>query len=261
MNRDTVSQLTLAEFENESRTLHITSDLNYQNASGLVDAVTTSLKNHPQEIVLDMNRVEMIDSSGLRALLQSRKRCVDSNVKFKLFSLSNAVERVIAMSGFATLFGLSPLEHIPSEDKNHVCSKSETWKVMEYQAASDPTMISVLRGKIMDAATSAGAIGDTLCDIQIAVGEALTNSYRHGSPVKGTSKIKLRCMTCCKAVVIEIEDEGDSFDPDAICKPDPNAMRDHGMGIFLMRQAMDVVEFYTGCPGNRVRMIKWLNAD
>lgn len=261
MDRDTVSQLTLAEFEKDSQTLHIASDLNYENASDLIDAVAASLQTQPRQITLDMNKVELIDSSGLRALLQSRKHCMNNNVKFKLLSLSSTAERVIAMSGFAALFGLAPVEPIPSSDKSHMCPEPESWKVMEYQAISDPTMISVLRSKVMDAAVSAGAAGDTFCDIQIAVGEALTNSYRHGSPVKGTSKIKLRCMTCCKAVVIEIEDEGSSFDPDAICKPDPKILRDHGMGIFLMRQAMDVVEFYTGCPGNRVRMIKWLETD
>jgi hypothetical protein len=36
-------------------------------------------------------------------------------------------------------------------------------------------------------------------------------------------------------------------------------MRDHGMGIYLMRHAMDVVEFACNCPGNRVSMLKWLD--
>jgi serine/threonine-protein kinase RsbW len=137
--------------------------------------------------------------------------------------------------------------------------ESEAWNVREYQSVSDPSMVAVLRGRVMDAATDAGAAGDTFCDIQIAVGEALINAYRHGSPNKGVDKIKLRCMTCSRAIVIEIEDEGKPFDPDAVREPNPSNLRDHGMGIFLMRRAMDVVEFCTNCPGNRVRMIKWLN--
>ncbi|MHB9038813.1 MAG: anti-sigma factor antagonist [Armatimonadota bacterium] len=265
MNRDTVSQLKLSEPEahanSEPVTLRITGDLCYDNATEVVDAISTSLLAQPRGIVLDMSKVEMIDSSGLRALLRSRKLCEESNVKFGLRSVSSTVERVIAMSGFATVFGFPAVDQRATrhDASECICPESEAWKVVEYESVSDPSMLGVLRNKVMDAAAAAGAVGDTLCDIQIAVGEALTNAYRHGSPNKGVNHIKLRCMTCSNAIVVEIEDEGNSFDPNAVCEPDPKELRDHGMGIYLMRQAMDVVEFCGNCPGNRVRMIKWLN--
>ncbi|MCL5105008.1 MAG: ATP-binding protein [Armatimonadetes bacterium] len=135
---------------------------------------------------------------------------------------------------------------------------SSGWGIEEHQAASDPSVIAVLRNVVNDTAREAGAGPDDICDIQIAVGEALANAYRHGSPVKGESRITLRCMVCAQAVIVEIEDEGAPFCPDSISEPDPNELRDHGMGIYLMRQAMDVVQFFCNCPGNRVRMVKWL---
>ncbi len=105
------------------------------------------------------------------------------------------------------------------------------------------------------------ARGVTLCDVQIAVGEALTNAYKHGSPRKGVSQIQMRCMSCPAAIVFEVQDEGSPFDPNGTCLPEPHKMRDHGIVIYLMREAMDVVEFESDCPGNRVRMIKWLRDE
>ncbi len=124
-------------------------------------------------------------------------------------------------------------------------------KTYEYVVASESSMISVLRNKACDAAIEAGAHGDDLCDIQIAVGEALTNAYRHGSPNKDINKIAMRCIICSNAYVVEIEDEGEPFDPHSTSEPDPKMLRDHGMGIYLMRQAMDEVEFTIGAPGNK----------
>jgi len=152
---------------------------------------------------------------------------------------------------------LTEMEYV-DEQRMAGALPDQQWKVHEYEVESDPSVISSLREKATSAAREAGARGDTLSDIQIAVGEALTNAYRHGSPKKPENRISLRCMTCPMAVVVEISDEGDRFDFDNCSDPDISQMRDHGMGIYLMRQAMDVVEFCCDCPGNRVRMIKWL---
>ncbi len=134
----------------------------------------------------------------------------------------------------------------------------QQWRVQEFAVESHPSVVSDLRGKAISAAHAAGARDSALCDIQIAVGEALANAYRHGSPKKPENKIRMRCMTCQRAVVVEISDEGERFDFESCSEPDFEQMRDHGMGIYLMRQAMDIVEFCCDCPGNRVRMIKWL---
>lgn len=263
MNRDIPSQLTLSGIEeqtNKTVTLFVRRDLSYENSAEVIAAVSSTLAAKPHGIILDMSKVGLIDSSGLRALLHSRKLCEESDVSFALACICDAVKRVIAMSGFSGVFGLHQIEQDTYRCSDHsaVLPESEAWRVLECQSISDSLMVSMLRNRVMDAAVDAGASGDVYCDIQIAVGEALTNAYRHGSLNKGVDKIKLRCMTCSRAIVIEIEDEGQPFDADAISEPDPSHLRDHGMGIFLMRRAMDVVEFNTNCPGNRVRMIKWL---
>ena len=70
---------------------------------------------------------------------------------------------------------------------------------------------------------------DAMCDIQIAVGEALTNAYRHGSPEKGKSRIGLKCSVCDKVIVLEVQDEGEPFDSGAVADPiRPYARSRHG---------------------------------
>lgn len=264
MSPNIVSQLELPEIGQASaRTplaLKIGNNLFYENAHELVEAVYSSLSKSPSAIVLEAENVRMIDSSGLKALLQSHRLCQNAGVGFELKSVSPNVARVIHLSGFQDIFGLRKHELTirtsrPSADIN---VELTGWKTFEHVATSDPSMISVLRERVADAAREAGADGEVMCDIQIAVGEALTNAYKHGSPNKGVNKIKLRCTVTPKALVVEVQDEGMPFDPMKVAEPDPNNPRENGMGIYLMRQTMDSIDYQIDCPGNRVRMVKWL---
>jgi anti-anti-sigma factor len=247
--------------EGRTLTLRIERDLCYESAHEVVAAVRYLLARSPSEIVVEIGNVNSVDSTGLRTLLVARDLCEEAGVDFRLDKMSDCVARIVHMSGLGRLLGLPEREVSDKTARRGVCLGAAKWKTWEHVAASDAALIAVLRDKATMAAEDAGARGTTLCDIKIAVGEALTNAYRHGSPTKGASKILVRCVTCSAAFVVEVEDEGEPFDPSGTPEPDPRTLKDHGMGIFLMRQAMDVVEFKSNCPGNRVRMVKWLTGE
>ncbi len=259
------SIVSLPELRNDTRaetlTLRIERDLCYECAHEVVAAIRYLVGRSTDEIVVELGGVDMIDSSGLRALLAGQMMCEEVGIRLRLTKVTECVERIIRLSGLATALGLPELEPAPFAERSGVCLGSPVWKTCEHVAASNPALIAVLRDRITAAAESAGAGGDVLCDIKIAVGEALTNAYRHGSPKKGVSRIEVRCMTCSAAFVVEIQDEGPSFNPDDTPDPDPRKLKDHGMGIYLMREAMDVVEFSSTGSGNVVRMVKWLECD
>lgn len=239
-------------------TLRIERDLCYECAHEVIAAVEYLLTRSPSEIVVEIGKANTIDSSGLRALIAASDICKQADVGFRLDKLSDSVARIVYISGLGELLGLdapNPLQHVAPRG---VCLGPMTWKIWEHVASSDPALISALRDRLASAAEDAGACGETLCDIMIAAGEALSNAYRHGSPKKGSNKIVVRCMTCASAVVLEIEDEGLPFDPNDTPDPDPRKLKDHGMGIYLMRQAMDIVEFKSNGHGNCVRLVKWL---
>jgi len=269
VDNSTVSQPNpleiLREQVDNATVLRVASDLCYSGNGALLDAVSDSLSRSAPTITLDLGNVQTIDSSGVRSLLEAHKACEEAGSQLRIDPASECVARILELSGLTRVFGLPEAGPLPDPTRQSdpmALIGSDTheseWQVEEHVAASDPYVISVLRDKATDVAARAGAVGEVLCDIQIAVGEALANAYVHGSPRRGLNRITLRCLSCGQAVAIEVEDQGEPFDPDAVPEPDPSLMRDHGMGISLMRTAMDIVEFTSGCPGNRVRMVKWL---
>ncbi len=232
MERKVLSQLTMldpSEGSDGHLVLKFPSDLSYDNAQGLADEIGMLVTHRPDKLILDMANVDSVDSSGLRTLIGSRGLCEQAGIGFELRSITRCVARTLHVSGLSHTFGLPREDSVvrinvpPADDLD-----TSPWRTYEYVAASEPAVISVLRDKTAQAAAEAGARDDLLCDVQIAVGEALTNAYRHGSPNKGTDKIRLRCLTCPKAMVVEVEDEGEPFDPNATAEPDPKQMRDHG---------------------------------
>lgn len=84
----------------------------------------------------------------------------------------------------------------------------------------------------------------------VAVTEALTNAILHGNHLQPDKKVRLSFNWDPKAnlLKVEIEDEGEGFDPSAL--PDPtkeeNLLRETGRGIFLMRKLSDALYFKSG---------------
>jgi len=90
--------------------------------------------------------------------------------------------------------------------------------------------------------------------IRLALEEALANALRHGNGEDPEKSIIVRYDVDEDRVLIEVEDEGDGFDPDAVPDPteDENIEIPAGRGIMLMRAYMTSVSFNTA--GNRVVM-------
>ena len=67
--------------------------------------------------------------------------------------------------------------------------------------------------------------------------------------------VKLTCEVLADQITIEVEDEGEGFDPGAV--PDPTVEENleipSGRGIVLMRSFMSEVAYMP--PGNRLRMV------
>ena len=80
-------------------------------------------------------------------------------------------------------------------------------------------------------------------------------AIQHGNRQDPGKKVKLEFRVEQTLVVIEVEDEGEGFDADAVPDPtrDENVDIPSGRGIMLMRAYMTDVDFEP--PGNRVRMV------
>ena len=92
--------------------------------------------------------------------------------------------------------------------------------------------------------------------IAVAIREALSNALIHGNRYDVEKPITISVtIKDDGSLFVSVKDFGSGFDPNAL--PNPlaveNLLRNHGRGIFLMRQLMDEVEFSFD-HGTEVRM-------
>ncbi len=90
--------------------------------------------------------------------------------------------------------------------------------------------------------------------IRLALEEALANAFKHGNGNHPEKHVTMHGRVGDDSIEIEIEDQGEGFDPDAVPDPtvDENIEIPSGRGIVLMRSFMTKVWFDP--PGNRVHM-------
>jgi serine/threonine-protein kinase RsbW len=130
-----------------------------------------------------------------------------------------------------------------------------SWQVAHMAAASVPEGITDLRQRIMAFLSTPPFTPEDLSAVELAVGEACTNAFKHGSPKRELDEVRVKCMRNHRTLVVEITDCGCGFNPEQVTPPKPEELRECGMGIMLMRGSMDAVEFEFG-RGTTVRLVK-----
>lgn len=112
----------------------------------------------------------------------------------------------------------------------------------QFEITAHPQNAGPAREKVRDAARLAGFTALDLADIEIAVGEAITNAILYGSP-SADSRVVLAYGIVGPDFVIKVRDEGSGFDPGSVrMEEDTDALG--GRGIRLMRALMDQVDLH-----------------
>jgi len=94
-------------------------------------------------------------------------------------------------------------------------------------------------------------------DLELIVSEACTNVVRHAYPsqnIPGT--LQLRIFYDQKKIQIEIVDFGPGFDPEEIEDPNFEEPKEGGMGLFIIKQLSDKIEYQTLENSNILRLEK-----
>jgi serine/threonine-protein kinase RsbW len=96
-------------------------------------------------------------------------------------------------------------------------------------------------------------------DLQLAVEEACMNVIEHAYGGKG-GEFTVCFEVCGPDAQITVTDHGQPFDPQDVPPPNLSLPLEErpvgGLGIFLMQQLMDDVEFIFSTKGNELRMVK-----
>jgi serine/threonine-protein kinase RsbW len=114
---------------------------------------------------------------------------------------------------------------------------------------------------VREAAKEAGFDERALYEIELAVDEACANVVQHAYGNDHTGELEVCCRLDGADFVVQIHDWGTAFDPDEIPEPDVDAPLEErtlgGLGLFLIRQFMDSVQFtFDPEKGNTLTMVK-----
>jgi serine/threonine-protein kinase RsbW len=88
-----------------------------------------------------------------------------------------------------------------------------------------------------------------------ALGEAFNNVVLHSYAGRPAGDVVVEIHWTRNEIVMEITDDGLSFDPKQVELPDLDALPEGGMGLFIIRSFMDEVDYQAG-PPNVLRMVK-----
>ncbi len=126
----------------------------------------------------------------------------------------------------------------------------------QFEITAHPQNAAHARERVRELAMRAGLSGLDLADVEIAVGEAVTNAILYGSP-SATSLIVIVSGLGGGAFFVEVRDQGHGFDPAALHEED-NHDALGGRGIRLMRALMDQVDLHYNGAGMIARLSKRL---
>jgi serine/threonine-protein kinase RsbW len=120
--------------------------------------------------------------------------------------------------------------------------------------------IPVITQFVADAAIAAKLNEDAVFHCQMAVDEACTNVIEHAYGEDKAESFEVTCFVEPGRCTIQIIDHGKPFDPLLVPEPKISSNLDEimpgGIGLHLMRQLMDEVQFEFLSNGNRLVMVK-----
>ena len=132
----------------------------------------------------------------------------------------------------------------------------------ELSLGAEPTKLADIRAFVEETGQGLGLDETAIYALQLAVDEACTNIIMHAYDTQG-GHIKVQIKSVGDWVEVVIRDWGEAFDPELVPSPDVDAPLEErrlgGMGLFLMQQMMDRVDFeFSDRDGNTLTMAKRL---
>lgn len=132
---------------------------------------------------------------------------------------------------------------------------SKTTK-LEIRIKSDPAQLSDVRRKVDDFVMAAGLDDEGTGAVVLALDEALTNVIRHAYEGKCDRPIEIKLCSDGDEICIEVRDYGRQVPLEKIQSRDLGDVRPGGLGVHIMRECMDCVEFTPQNEGGTVLIMK-----
>ena len=121
------------------------------------------------------------------------------------------------------------------------------------EVASDPRLLHLVRNLVRGYLEEAGFSRERADEVVLGVDEACTNAIRHSCGGNPNDSFRVSSRIVGQWLEIQLEDSGEPAPPEAIGQgaappipTDAESLRPGGLGVHLIHQVFDEVEF---CPG------------
>jgi serine/threonine-protein kinase RsbW len=121
---------------------------------------------------------------------------------------------------------------------------------------ADTRLLGVVRRAVEAVAQMAGFSHKAVYETVLAVSEACANVIEHGYESQPGRSLTICCRALERGLEVRLRDQGKPFDFDAVPHLPPDALREGGRGVFLIRKLMDEVSSSTAETGNELRLFK-----
>ncbi len=225
-------------------------------------ALGEALDSGCRNVILDLKRVTYADSSALSLLVWLDQKLRPVSGRMVLTGANRDVTRILELSGLVQIAAsvmTSPNVTAALEGLDLPPKAVDPLWVEELPMPAKVEALAAAREQVAALVSRLGLGDAALFDIKVALGEALANAVRHGSPSDGEGEVDIRVEAYPDRVVLRVIDAGCGFDGIHACSGDVYASG--GRGVMFMRALMDGVEFTPSeTGGTTVTLVKHRSA-
>ena len=214
-------------------------------------------------VVMDLSDVTYADSTALGLLVWADRNLAPLDGRLVLCGANPDVARILELSG---LVGAAPTISSEADVAQALAMVAEVedeeeplW-VETMSTPADLEHLAAMRERVVELLDQVGMDESSLFDVKVAVGEALANAVRHGSPMGTQNDVVVQVEAFTDRVGIAVSDSGCGFDGAPTASDDVYAAS--GRGIMFMRALMDSVQFFR-CEGGgtMVALVKSIRSN
>jgi stage II sporulation protein AA (anti-sigma F factor antagonist) len=214
------------------------------------ESLNAALSDGYRNIVLDLTSVTYMDSSALGFIVWADQRLQPVAGTLTLAGANADVSRVLELTG---LIGVAPSVVVSASMADALTAtalsprRSAPLWVESFEFTADASRLASARERLGQIVAPLGLADSSVFDMKVAVGEALANAVRHGSPRGSSDMVCVEVRAYADRVDVVVSDTGCGYDGAVGLARD--AFAPGGRGVLFMRALMDTVEFNSAVGG------------
>ena len=174
-----------------------------------------------RELVIDLEEVSFIDSSGMRAIIVMERRAKEQRIAIVFVPPASPVTELLQITGIADRLPLAPRAGVPPADP--------FLERVEIVLARDANAPARARAELRQAIVGRLSDGDS-ATATLLTSELVTNAVIHPGQTVGGS-VGLRITAFSDRIRVEVTDAGSGFDPGSLRPSQPREPGGHGLVV------------------------------